>query len=344
MGAKTEISWTDATWNPVIGCSKVSEGCKNCYAERVAGRFETGPCSSEWPYGQGYYSGVIKGGKWTGRTARKQTKFNPLTARKPRTIFVCSMGDLFHARVPDEWIDAVMDVIQACPQHRFMILTKRPKRMLDYMVRYSADGTMSDSPETKAFGGIHYHTDDLVPKNLALGVSIENQATADERVPILLQTPAVKRFVSIEPALGPVDLRYLQPTDPPTEINALEGTHGVLRPHGGKCDKLDLVIMGGESGPNARPMRPDWARSMRDQCQAAGVPFHFKQWGEWVTENQSPVDIVLPSTSLCPWIDEDDNGDPHGDFTSVYRVGKKAAGRLLDGIEINGTIDWGSSC
>ena len=250
MGAKTEINWCDATWNPVIGCTKVSSGCANCYAEKVAKRFGTA--------GE-YYNNVVKDDGygtptgWNGLTVRKQPKFNPLTARKPRTIFVCSMGDLFHERVLDDWIDEVMETIKAASWHRYMILTKRPKQMLSYMRIF---------PWGKP------------PSNLALGVSIEDQATADKRIPLLLQTPAAKRFVSFEPALGPVNLCTSGGLWSDMNNQPVKNGHSIG--HG-----IDLVIMGGESGPKARPMHPDWARSMRDQCASAGVPFHFKQWGEW---------------------------------------------------------------
>ncbi|MCE1274150.1 MAG: phage Gp37/Gp68 family protein, partial [Chlorobiales bacterium] len=267
MGAKTGITWCEATWNPVIGCSHVSAGCNNCYAERVAARF----CMEGLTGIPGYYHGVARmiDGKWTGKTVRKDPKFNPLTARYPRTIFVCSMGDLFHESVPERWIDEVMAIIALTPRHRYMILTKRPDRMLRYKtdpdaydrVLEAAEIIRKDHSETNLIG-IPDPVNGHFWRNLALGVSIENQATADERVAVLLKTPAAKRFVSFEPALGPVDLRFLQPKDLQTEIDALHGTHGVIRPHRGTCDRLDLVIMGGESGPKARPMHPDWARFM----------------------------------------------------------------------------------
>lgn len=387
MGTKTDISWTDATWNPVIGCSHVSEGCRNCYAENIARRFEFGDNGTD----HGYYYDVVAAGKWNGRTVRRRTKFNPLTARKPRTIFVCSMGDLFHESVPDEWIDEVMAVVAMTPQHRYMILTKRPERMARYFdagsdrefraIRIMTTLDMfqdefMDSPKYNF--SLEERQDNAAIKiaqpngwplsNLALGVSVENQATADERIPLLLQTPAAYRFASYEPALGPVDLRFLHPSDAATEINALEGTHGLLRPHDGVCDKLDLVICGGESGPKARPMHPDWARSMRDQCRDAGVPFHFKQWGEygpghvrlgtgervfrqfndyqsWVNKGSTWVNggVCLDMIGRTCRIGLDIRmAMDEGTFPVVvtHRIGKKAAGRMLDGVDHNGTINW----
>lgn len=355
MGAKTGIPWCDATWNPVIGCSKVSVGCDNCYAERTAARFaESKSGDYRGPYFDVMHYNDHGRWVWSGETAFRTPQFNPLKARKPQTILVCSMGDLFHPSVPDEWIDGVLSVIAMTPQHRYMILTKRPERMRAYFdggkdsyyrairIMTTLDMYQDELIDTPEYDYLLEHRQDNAScrishpdgwplPNLALGVSVENQYTAEVRVPVLLETPAAKRFVSIEPALGPVDLRYLQPTDPPTEINALEGTHGVLRPHGGKCDKLDLVIIGGESGPNARPMRHDWARLMRDQCQTFGVPFHFKSWGEYCYPSQMPEEIFRA------W---DCKHGTESTMPKPWRVGIKASGRLLDGVEYDGTINW----
>lgn len=310
MGSTTKIEWAGATWNPVVGCSHVSAGCNNCYAERMAARFE-----------HGRYHGVVTSGKWNGKTEKQSSLFNPLTAKKPRTIFVCSMGDLFHESVQTEWIDKVMAVIALTPQHRYMILTKRPSRLLQYKtdtkaydrVLIAAEKIRNILPELNRIG-ISDPVLGFLWRNLALGVSVENQETADERVPLLLETPAFRRFVSYEPAIGKIDLQ--QPSSHSCE------TEGCVR--NGICPPwmiqlLDLVIMGGESGPKARPMHPDWARSMRDQCAESGVPFMFKQWGQfrWVNDPSCPGRVY------------------------AERCGKKAAGRLLDGIEHNGSIDWG---
>ena len=327
MGDKTKIEWTDATWNPVIGCSKVSAGCQNCYAESVAARFAIQHKDGEF---KGYYYDVMhftdyEQWVWSGETVRKQPRFNPLKATKPRTILVCSMGDLFHESVPDEWIDEVIAVIYRTPQHRYMILTKRPASMNRYFFK----------------GGVVRVTGeyDYVLPNLALGVSIEDQKTADDRIPILLQTPAEKLFVSYEPALGAVKM-----ADEWLEICSECGGTGVECESAriaccpdcrhGKIRGLDLVIMGGESGPKARPTHPDWARSMRDQCKASGVPFHFKQWGKWVYPSQ------MTEKTFRAWDywhgTENHHPKPWG-FT------KQQAGRLLDGVEHNGVIDWGIS-
>jgi protein gp37 len=333
MGDKTKIEWTDATWNPVIGCSKVSEGCKNCYAESVAARFGIQHKDGEF---KGYYYDVLhytdtEQWVWSGESVRKQPQFNPLTARKPRTIFVCSMGDLFHESVPDEWIDDVMAVIYRTPQHRYMLLTKRPARMNRYFFK----------------GGLVRVTGeyDYMLPNLALGVSIEDQKSADERIPILLQTPAEKRFVSYEPALGPVDLRFLRhgniacvKCDGSGSVAPYDGSSGgamcpICEGHG-STGGIDLVIMGGESGPKARPTHPDWARSMRDQCEVAGVPFHFKQWGKWVYPSQ----MTEKTFRAWDYLHGSENHSP-----KPWGFTKQQAGRLLDGVEHNGVIDWGIS-
>lgn len=290
MGNSTGISWTDATWNPIIGCSKVSEGCKNCYAEQMASRFSFDELCRPL-----YYAGVINPDtmKWNGKVRQKIPKFNPISVKKRKTIFVCSMGDLFHESVPDEWIYEVLRVIMNTPKHRYMILTKRPERMQAYFEKRCAI------------------------KNLALGVSVENQETANERIPLLIQTTATKRFISVEPMLGTIELGLC--------LNCMPGGYENCHEH----TKLDLVICGGETGKNARPVNPEWVVGLRDQCKNAGVPFHFKHWGEWWPSDQGQ------------WLSE---AEKHVNFDGPdqnhYRIGKKAAGRMIEGIEWNGMIDW----
>lgn len=286
---KTGISWTDATWNPVVGCTKVSEGCWNCWAEKAA-RLHY---HSEFPNG---WDGTVK-------TFPDRLEW-PLHRQKPIRIAVGLMGDLFHEDVPFEFIERVFDVIRKGQKHVFQLLTKRPQRALDYWSWRKRDYL---SPIMHS----------IWPSNAWLGVSVENQATADERIPLLLQIPAAVRFVSAEPLIGPIKL---------TRHHAWCPTHDYA---GGFCtgqcpDRryIDWLIVGGESGPGARPIHPDWARSVRDQCQTAGVPFHFKGWGEW--EPLARTDGVQE----MPFGDFD--VDSHFGFD---RVGKKAAGRLLDGRE-----------
>lgn len=342
MADGSKIEWTDATWNPITGCSVVSPGCTNCYAMRLAGTR-----MKHHPSRIGLTDASKAGPVWNG-TVRLNAQWldQPLRWRKPRRIFVCAHGDLFHESVPDEWIDRVFAVMALATQHTFQVLTKRAQRMREYL---SSRNGMADWRLCDAINAITPSQGDrrgclsMPLFNVWLGVSAEDQRRADERIPALLDTPAAVRFISAEPLLGAIDLRYLQPGDPPTEINALEGTHGVLRPHQGQCDRVDWVIVGGESEPGARPMHLDWARSLRDQCVAAGVAFHFKQWGEWVPQ-VGAVDgwTIDDDPEISKFDHRDWEHDRWGhayrpmwcderDDDTVSRIGKKRSGRQLDG-------------
>ena len=249
----------------------------------------------------------------------------PLHWRKPRSIFPCSMSDLFHKDVPFKFIDRIFAVMALCPQHTFQVLTKRPKLMAEYFTGRTA------------------------PPNVWLGVTAENQKAADERIPLLLKCLAAVRFVSIEPMLGPVNLECVKDFNYPNHftkyerIYSLSGERSIL---GHKCteEKLDWVIVGGESGSGARPMHPDWARSIRDQCQATNVPFFFKQWGEWLHEHQLGMKIVAEGSKLTAFgfkgiikhVPNGAEGHQWPDRLWSIRVTRKAAGRLLDGREDNG--------
>ena len=494
MGDKSMIEWTDATWNPTTGCSKVSAGCKNCYAERTWPRLS----SSKGPYA---------GRKFTDVACHPDRLDQPLRWKRPRRIFVDSMSDLFHEDVPDEYRDKVFAVMALSPQHMFQVLTKRPERMLSYCCdlatpfriakrldsllgaqeggaeqirpiegypgyfasshgfiysrkhgsqrRMKPDigeqghqrvqlhregsgvrgdrllihriiletfvgpspaldaqarhrdgdptnnaitnllwGSQSDnwsdskrhgsyrrnsklthlqveeichrhiSGESGEFLGREYGVSATQIRNITsgrhwgveppikwpvqncwLGVSVEDQATADERIPLLLDTPAAVRFVSMEPLLTLTDITRIPTAHrrcqaEPDTLNALtgecqngDGEHDGITEitHG---PSLDWVVVGGESGPGARPIHPDWPRSVRDQCAAAGVPFFFKQWGEWapvawpITQEGERASIF--NTAIG------DYGRKEVMATCVAgqwmaRVGKKAAGRLLDG-------------
>lgn len=278
MGDKTGISWTDATWNPIRGCSKVSAGCKNCYAEKVAARF-SGP-------GQPY-EGTVRDGRWNGQIRFVPEKLiEPLRWKRPRRIFVNSMSDLFHDGVPFEFIAAVFGVMAACPQHTFQVLTKRPERAVEFFAW--AQGNNHSHPETICLHYSRAYT--AAPANgvyrwplpnVHLGVSVEDQPTADARIPPLLQCPAAVHFVSYEPALAAVDFApYLRPN-----WDVFVGPCGCSerRDPWTRCDNcihtLRWVIVGGESGPNARPFDVAWARSTIEQCRAAGVACFVKQVG-----------------------------------------------------------------
>ena len=254
------------------------------------------------------------GPRWTGEVRFLPERLGePLRWRKPRRVFVNSMSDLFHEGVSNEQIAAVFGVMAACPQHTFQVLTKRPERAREWfawaeklVAGYDLlrDGMpsalltcaweMCTSEAWEVELGDEWITPDAAIfgatwplPNVWLGVSVEDQATADERIPLLLECPAAVRWVSYEPALGPVDFRYLQPKDPPVEIDALRGTHGVLRPHGGTNERLDWIVIGGESGPGARPFDLAWARSTIAQCREASVPCFVKQLGA------RPIDSAL---------------------------------------------------
>lgn len=258
----TKIEWTDEVWNPAIGCSKCSPGCQNCYAERFAYRLAC--------MGQEKYQKVVKGmptskpfwkkgftAVWTGEIfCDKSILVKPLHWRKPRRIFLCSMGDLFHEKVPFEFIEKIFCVIRQCPQHTFLILTKRPEMMAEYI-----EGEWCREDSSMGFGSI-IMTEEF--PNIYLGISVSTQKEADEKRPILLQIPAAKRFVSIEPMLGEIDLNLQKDYDP----------IGGLRTYG---DMLDWVIIGAESGPRKRYCPIENIRSVVQQCQAAGVPVFVKQ-------------------------------------------------------------------
>ncbi len=238
----TKIEWCDETWNPVTGCEPISEGCKNCYAKRMAtrlrGRFG-------YPADEPFRP-TVHVDRWD----------RPAKWKKPRRIFVCSMGDLFHETYHpmSALYKHIFRMVKENPQHTFMFLTKRP----GYMQRV-----------------LYIHFTDY-PPNMWVGVTAENQDAADSRVPILMQIPAAVHFVSVEPMLEQITLNYLH-YDNMVEIDALNGTHGVIRPHRGKSAKLDWVICGAETGPGARYMKPKWAIDLRSQCHKAGIPFFFKQ-------------------------------------------------------------------
>lgn len=238
MSDRSAIEWTEATWNPVTGCTQVSPGCAHCYAKTFAERFRGVPGH---PYEMGF-----------DLTLRPDRVDQPLLWKRPRTIFVNSMSDLFHESVPDDFIRSVFDVMERAHWHKFQVLTKRAERLA------------AIAPSLPW------------PSNVWMGVSVENQRWTS-RIDYLKSTPAQVKFLSCEPLLGPLTL---------------------------DLDSLDWIIVGGESGYRARPMQLDWARGIRDQCVAAGVPFFFKQWGA-----------------------HDEAG---------IRRGKKASGRVLDGIVWDG--------
>lgn len=277
MGVKTGISYVDSTWSPVRGCTHVSEGCRNCWAERMAARRLPGLLSPTTgkPFAEMRTIGPLnapwmakKEPRWTGDIELIESQLEiPLYWRKPRRIFVNSMSDTFHEALPARDRLRIFQAAQAAPQHQYLFLTKRPRIMRDFMIWWAGSGD---------------HV--APPANWWFGVSVEDQQTADERIPLLLQTPGESKFISLEPMLESVDLHLCD------EFPSANGGCYEDARHG-----IRLVIVGGETGPGARPMHPDWARSVRRQCKESGTPFFMKQFtehgcnipfDEWAKEDQ----------------------------------------------------------
>jgi protein gp37 len=329
---KSAIEWTEATWNPLTGCTKVSPGCDHCYAETFAERFRGTPGHH---FEQGFDLRL-----------RPERLTQPLRWKRPRRIFVNSMSDLFHADVPPDFIARVLAVMALAPQHTFQLLTKRHARMRTLLSSDAFTSVVADTAYLMSTGehsdiagndsahraardgytrlrAVAYSTSVReIPwplPNLWLGVSVEDQHWADIRIPALLDTPAAVRWISAEPLLGDLHIaRYV--------------------------DRLDWVVVGGESGPGARPMHPQWARSLRNVCQASSTPFLFKQWGAWAPTGAIGIGTPLDCTPTgfvrqpprrdpnrcyagAPF--QDVNGLPYS--PEMVRVGKGKAGRELDG-------------
>lgn len=303
----SKIEWTDKTWNPVTGCDKVSQGCKNCYAEKMHKRLmHIAPDKYAKPF-----LGNVQ--------IHPEELFKLDKFKKGEKIFVNSMSDLFHPDVHFDFIDEVYEAMMQRKDLIFQILTKRPDIMLQYHNKHSLGWIASG----KCMDGEH----------IWVGVSCEDQKTADERIPLLLQVPAAVRFLSCEPLLSPIDLS-LCITRPPdicptcgfvgrgSFVGSGEEYEGTECP---KCDSftdrlpmIDWVIAGGESGHNARPMHPDWVRSLRDQCAGAQVPFFFKQWGEYAHDYKESID----SNAAQPRFE-----------IEFKKVGKSKSGNFLDGVQ-----------
>lgn len=307
MGEKTKIEWAHHTFNPWLGCTKVGPGCDNCYAEAWAKR-----------------SGLVK---WGFRHERRRT--TAANWRKPLAwnaeaerlgiryrVFCASLADVFDNVVPPEWRYELYDLIDRTPHLDWLLLTKRIGNVLG----------MTPAP---------------LPSNVWIGATICNQEEADRDIPKLLEVPAKVRFLSIEPLLGPVSLRWLQawPENAPSTAQNPSG----ITDHLDGLRRLDWIIVGGESGPNARPMHPDWAYDLRNQCEAAGVPFLFKQWGEWqVASAENGHHDCNMTTNKAWWLDIDGTmakpscADLSDRTIAMVKVGKKRAGRLLERVQHDG--------
>lgn len=277
MSVATSIEWTDTTWNPVRGCSRVSEGCRHCYAERQAVRAVGGRMA-------GFVRSTPEGPRWTGKVDLVPEKLaEPLGWKKPRRVFVNSMSDLFHEALPDEAIAAVFGVMAAAPQHTFQVLTKRPERMRRFLSQRDPWSTFKAAARSHGVAApksvpesVDWSRDPL--PNVWLGVSIEDQVSAGERIPHLLATPAQVRFVSAEPLLGRIMLDAIPVgRDVWNALDRVEAADAVAE---GDCGSaLDWVIVGGESGFGARPVDVAWIRDVVGQCRAANVPVFVKQLG-----------------------------------------------------------------
>lgn len=318
MAEQTAIEWTDATWQIITGCSVLSAGCRRCYAMRLAGtRLRNHPSRA------GLTIDTKAGPVWTGEVRfNKQWAHQPLEWRKPRMIFVCAHADLFHERVPDDWIDHVFAVASLCPQHTFQILTKRARRMREYFAAPNVWARIEVAARV-----IHkQRTGEIIPgktpigplRNCWLGVSAEDQRNANERLDDLIHVPAHIRWVSAEPLLGAIDFSPWM-------------------------SGLDWIVVGGESQHDARPMHPDWVRSIRDQCASATVPMLFKQWGshsyEYDRDRDDPDYRTCDAWSRKPgrWINLAGGHGFNGERVHyAHLVGKKRAGRTLDGVIHNG--------
>lgn len=307
----SKIEWTDKTWNPIIGCNKVSQGCDNCYAETIANRLSRIETTR-------HYRNVVSNGMWNGVTTFVQSQLTkPADWKKPCKIFVCSMGDLFHESIPFSWIDAVFSIMSDNDRHIYQVLTKRPLRVIQFY-----DWKRNEF-------GVEWRPKD----NVWLGVSVENRDQI-KRIDYLFYVYAKVRFISAEPLLGYLNISdYLKSRDPEWRLN--------------------WVIAGGESGRKARPVHPEWIRSLRDQCSYYNTPFFFKQWGEWHTDwinmqTKEPVFrmyIDHEQWTRKNWVKKGDscisldgklckNGldmkEAKYPVAIMQKVGKSKSGRLLD--------------
>jgi protein gp37 len=310
---KTKIEWATDVWNPIAGCTRVSPGCEHCYAEKMTNRLVGMAASRADRIAYDRYQNAIKEtGRWSGRVSLFPERLEqPLRWRKPRRVFVCSMSDLFHEAVPFELIEAVLGVAVLAPHHTFQILTKRAERMQNFFaVRPPGDTPSASLCVDSLFSLIGPRPVcgadwSWPPKNVWLGVSVEDQQRADERIPLLLETPAAVRFVSAESLLGPVELpRYMG--DRYTTVDP-SGAQPFLE------KMIDWVIVGGESGPSARPCDIRWIESIIGQCHHAKVPCFVKQLGRVPVYNGSAVsEFVSREMRKLGWRDikHPKGGDP----------------------------------
>ncbi|KVM87701.1 hypothetical protein WT06_22415 [Burkholderia anthina] len=330
MSENSKIEWTDHTFNPFIGCTKVSPGCDNCYAEHL---MDTRLHKVVWGgHGERVRTSAATWRepiRWNARHA----EFFAAHGRRQR-VFCASLADVFDNAVDPAWRADLFTLIERTPNLDWLLLTKRIGNVMSMVgeaAQYQFDLDRIEKPR------LH--------DNIWLGATIVNQEEADRDIPKLLAVPARVRFLSMEPLLGPVDLTRVMRSSPDGDWSYCDDVLRGFRAH--KCgghispeNAVDWVIVGGESGADARPMHPDWARDLRDQCAAAGVPFLFKQWGEWApgencggppTRTERVADWFGDEWSFSTMTPGEHDGLSHDDEPTVYRVGKKTAGRHLDG-------------
>lgn len=304
MADRTRISWTNATINPVTGCTKISPGCEHCYAIRGSARQER--------FGTEQYKGSTRRlgdrTEWSNVVKLFPEEMDKVAKwKKPRMVFPCSMSDLFHRDVPDEFIHQMLDTMESARRHTFQVLTKRTQRMADILIQ------RQEEKEALAAGAFAPPLDNVWP-----GTSVEDQIRAWERVTMLLTIAAKIHWLSLEPLLGPVDLSPWLPIAPRGlgwERVKSESAYGEKRP------RINWVVVGGESGPDARPMHPNWVRATQKQCEAAGVAFYFKQWGAWEPIKQTTRRIYKPHRYF-----EFEDGQ------LMFKTVKKSDKPLLDGV------------
>jgi len=367
MAEYSPIEWTDASWPIVAGCEFASPECTNCYALLDSWRMAHNPNPK---IHRAFFGTVDKTEKghlvWSGIVRTLPLRLSwPLKWKRARRIFVCNLADLFHPKVPFEFIAAAWCVMMIGRQHTFQVLTKHPERMQAFLT-WLDDKTAevwNKGQDQRSFGEIRvellleyaryampaeprllgkFPAPEWPLPNVHLGVTAGDQKRADERIPILMVTLAAKRFLSYEPAIGAVDLRNLRGGQYDALTGSRKASDGEIfaGAHG-----LDWVIAGGESGARARAPDPDWFRKVRDDCAEAGVPFHFKQWGVWYP---CETDVLPEPPGKVIEVDDDDIAgkmNPNRGYQVIalhgkefFRAGKKLAGRRLDGRTHDGRL------
>jgi protein gp37 len=319
MSENTKIEWADHTFNPWEGCQKVGPGCDHCYAENRNARFGGGVAINWGPGAKRRHTSAANWRKpiaWNAAASEFQAKHD----RRQR-VFCASLADVFDNAVDAAWRTELFTLIRATPNLDWLLLTKRIGNA-HFLIGEALINMEGDT--------------ELLPtwpwSNVWIGATVVNQEEVDRDIPKLLATPAHLRFLSMEPLLGSVQVANWIGESICATTHSREGEDFNRCDLTGKpCGGIDWVIAGGESGPSARPSHPDWYRSLRDQCAAAGVPFLFKQWGEWSPGRQSPQ-IGSAQAAKCLFVQLEHEGCSVG----AFKCGKKAAGRLLDGVEHNG--------